>query len=136
MLYWPREQAGQEIQSLGLLIIAAGLASSLSAPFWGRFSDKSSRQVMIAASMVAMDLGILVFLFVSADLPLLQNQYVFAALFFTIGIAHSGVRLGRKTYLVDMATPEKRSFWILVLFNGFGIFFRLISTSYICILQN
>jgi hypothetical protein len=24
----------------------------------------------------------------------------------------------------------------LVLFNGFGIFFRLISTSYICILQN
>ena len=44
---------------LGFFIIAGGLASSLSAPFWGRMADWSSRTVMTVAALITSSLGCL-----------------------------------------------------------------------------
>lgn len=37
------------------------------------------------------------------------GAWFYPVAFFLLGIAHSGVRLGRKTYLVDMAGGNKRT---------------------------
>ncbi|MGB5831857.1 MAG: MFS transporter [Thiohalocapsa sp.] len=110
-----------ELTGLGLLIIASGLASSISAPVWGRFSDRSSRMVMALASAAAGVVGIITFLLARTDLAFSQQPYLFASLFLVLNIAHSGVRLGRKVYLVDMATSETRAAMVAVSNTAIGI---------------
>jgi len=127
------------IGELGLFILANGLASSLSAPFWGRWSDVSSKTVMIRATMLAALLGFVVVAIV-AFVPLLRDSpWLYPLAFFVLGIAHSGVRLGRKTYIVDMAGGNKRTDYVAVsntiigfilLLTGFiGLLASLISTA-------
>lgn len=108
-----RETDG-DLGSLGLMIIATGLAGGLSAPVWGRLSDRSSRLVLVASGVVAGALGLVVFALSRIDAGWTHSPYLFAGLFLMIGIAHSGVRLGRKTYLVDMATQETRAAYVAV----------------------
>ncbi|MBW7470644.1 MFS transporter [Marinobacter sp. M216] len=94
---------------LGIFLLASSLASSVSASFWGWMADKSSRQVMIRgaamASGVCLAVGITA-LFVGTDMG---SVWFYPAAFFILSIAHAGVRLGRKTYLVDMAGGNKRT---------------------------
>src|SRR5690606_5117817 len=42
---------GGKAAGLGLMIVASGLAASLSSPVWGRMSDRSSRQTMALAAL-------------------------------------------------------------------------------------
>jgi len=39
---------------------------------------------------------------------------VYPLAFFMLGVSHAGVRLGRKTYLVDMATGNQRTAYVAV----------------------
>ena len=106
---------------LGFFIIAGGLASSLSAPFWGRLADWSSRTVMVAAAIVTSGLG---FLAVSAErfAPGLSSAVWFYPLvFFVLMVAHSGVRLGRKTYVVDLAAGNRRTDYVAVSNSVIGV---------------
>jgi MFS family permease len=105
---------GKEIYILGLFIIAGGIASSISAPIWGKMADESSKRVMIIAAMITSLLGIAMFI-VMTWIPFLRNlNWIYPFAFFILGIAHSGVRLGRKTYIVDMARGNKRTDYVAV----------------------
>ena len=110
-----------ELTGLGLLIIASGLASSISAPIWGRLSDRSARLVMVLASAAAGAVGLLTWLLARLDVALLQGPYLFASLFLALNIAHAGVRLGRKVYLVDMANSETRAAMVAVSNSVIGL---------------
>lgn len=94
---------------LGVFLLASSLASSVSASFWGWMADTSSRRVMIRgsamASGVCLAVGITA-LIVGTDIG---SVWFYPAAFFVLSIAHAGVRLGRKTYLVDMAGGNKRT---------------------------
>ncbi len=116
-----QSSSGGDLTGLGLLIIASGLASSISAPIWGRLSDRSSRWVMALASAAAGIVGLMTWLFAQIDVPLLQGPYAFAALFLLLNIAHAGVRLGRKVYLVDMAQSDTRAAMVAVSNTAIGI---------------
>ena len=106
------ERGVADISTLGWFVVANGLASSLSAPFWGRLADASSKTVMVRAALLTAGLGLLVAV-LSVFLPALVAQTGFyPAAYFVLGIAHSGVRLGRKTYIVDMAGGNKRTDYI------------------------
>jgi hypothetical protein len=130
--------------TLGLLILATGLASALSAPIWGRASDRSSRGVLIASGLIAGALGVGLALLSWADQAQTQGGWVYAALFFVLGVSHAGVRLGRKTYLVDMATQETRAAFtavsntvigVLLLLGGlFGLLAQLAGTEFAILL--
>jgi hypothetical protein len=109
-----QRQTDGDLGGLGLMIIATGLAGGLSAPVWGRLSDRSSRLVLVASGIVAGVLGILAYLLSLLEAGWTHSPYLFAGLFLVIGIAHSGVRLGRKTYLVDMATQDNRAAYVAV----------------------
>lgn len=114
------EQSSGALSGLGTLMIAAGAASFLSAPVWGRLADRSSRRVMAAAAALAsvtgfVTCGVAQFPAGAFDAP----WYPFA--YFLLCIAHDGVRLGRKTHLIDMATTENRASYVALSNTIIGI---------------
>ncbi|MCS3903111.1 hypothetical protein J2T55_001128 [Methylohalomonas lacus] len=120
-----QESHAGDLSLLGLFIIANGLASSLSAPFWGRLSDRSSKTVMIAAALLTGALGIVTFV-IATGVPLLhESRWTYPLLFLLLGIAHSGVRLGRKTYIVDLAGGNRRTDYVAVSNTVIGVMLLL-----------
>lgn len=116
-----RENLGAGLGGFGLLIIAGGLGDTLSAPIWGRLADKSSRLVMVWAALITAGLGAVLFAVTFIEIADSVREYMFALFFLIMGIAHGGARLGRKTYLIDMATPETRPAYVAVSNTVIGI---------------
>jgi MFS family permease len=106
---------------LGALIIANGLAASLSSPFWGYLGDRSSRTVMSLAAAGAGLLGIVTFAAVSLEWRWATSELGLAMIFLLLNVMHSGVRLGRKVYLVDLATGENRAAYVAVSNTVIGV---------------
>ena len=109
-----REGGNQTASLLGVFLVAGGLASSASAPVWGAMADRSSRSVMIAAALLTASLGLGVYALMRLQPGLAETAWLFPAFFFVLGVAHSGVRAGRKTYLVDLAGGVKRTDYVSV----------------------
>lgn len=130
LLATDRSEVG--VATLGLFIMANGLASSLSAPFWGRMSDISSKQVMVRAALITGGLGIAMFVIETLFPVLTTGGWIYPLAFFVLGIAHSGVRLGRKTYVVDMAGGNKRTDYVAVSNTVIGLL--LLATGFIGLL--
>ena len=112
---------------LGLFLLASGLAAALASGFWGRFSDKSSRSVLVSAATMAATLGMAVFLLDSFGV-LHRAPWVAPAAFFFLAIAHSGIRVGRKTYLLDMASGVRRTDYVAVSNSVIGAVLLLAGT--------
>lgn len=90
---------------IGLLVAAIGLSQLLSSPFWGRMADETSRKVMQYSALIATVASATALAL--AYIPSLEVQkWLYFGVFILIGLAESGIRLGRKTYLVD-AVPNK-----------------------------
>jgi len=106
---------------LGLFVIADGLASLVSAPLWGHFSDQSSRRVMVFAGAGAGLVGLLLVTVVQLLPALADSQWLYPSFFFALAIAHAGVRLGRKTYIVDLAGGNKRTDYVSVSNSVIGV---------------
>ena len=115
------QQRGVNLAGLGTLIIASGVASMVSAPLWGKLSDRSSRWTMALASGMSGVMGAAVFLVEITGLHRFDNQWQITTLFLLVAIFHGGARLGRKTYLVDMATMDNRSTYVAVSNTLIGI---------------
>jgi predicted MFS family arabinose efflux permease len=109
-----RDDLGGAISLLGIFIAVEGLAGLVSSPVWGRWSDRSSRQVFAAACGLAAVLSIAVAVWSWLGMPDAAAIWFYPIAFFGLGIAHAGVRLGRKTYLVDMADGNKRTDYVAV----------------------
>jgi MFS family permease len=109
-----QEFIGKDARLLGLFIIASGIASTISAPIWGNMADRSSKRVLVIAALITSLLGILMFGVISWSMSLREMLFLYPLAFFILGIAHSGVRLGRKTYIVDMAGGNKRTDYVAV----------------------
>ena len=117
---------GSLIAVLGAFVIAAGLASLLSAPVWGRFADRSSKQVMVAAALITATTGIGVFV---ADryLPGLSGSAWFLPLaYFVLSVAHSGVRVGRKTYIVNLGRGNQRTDYVAISNSVIGVLLLMV----------
>lgn len=109
-----RDDLGSAISLLGLFIAIEGLAGLISSPVWGRWADQSSRQVFAVACALAGLLSILVAVISWLTLNPTLAMLVYLLAFFGLGVAHAGVRLGRKTYMVDMASGNKRTDYVAV----------------------
>jgi len=120
-----RQHAGDGLSVLASFLVANGLAASLSAPFWGIFADASSRRVLIAAASLTSGLGLGMFALTETAPAALNAAWVHPLAFFLLGVAHSGVRAGRKTYLVDMAGGVKRTDYVAVSNSVIGLLLLL-----------
>lgn len=101
------EDQKEAFGGLGLLVIASAMGGLLSSYVWGRLADTSSRRVLIftaAASTAALLLTI------ALDVSgLLSQVWALPSVLFVLMLAYHGIRVGRSTHLVDMATPDTRA---------------------------
>lgn len=97
-----------QLSGLGAFIIASGGASLLGGRISGWWSDRSSKSTMAWAAGTAST--VLVLLVLSARItPESVNAWVMPLGFFIVNLAHTAVRVSRKTYLVDMAEGDRRT---------------------------
>ncbi|MDT8879710.1 MFS transporter [Halomonas saccharevitans] len=107
-----QQQSGTELGGLGILIVVSGLAGMLASPLWGKRADASSRRVMRDGG-----LGTAVGCLLGAAFAWLpgawsETVWPYALVYALLVIVHSGVRLGRKTYVVDMAGADNRALYV------------------------
>lgn len=113
------------LQVLGWLVIAQGLAQFVSSWVWGRMADHSARRVMQWAATIASLLGLGVWLHLDALSGTPWFGY-FPVMIFILSLAHAGVRVGRKTYLVDMAGGNRRTDYVAVSNTLMGLLLILV----------
>lgn len=138
------QERAADAAGLGVLMVASGLAASISAPVWGRLADRSSRLTLVASAVLAAAAGLGLFVLTSWEGPAAAGFPLIAGLFLTINVAHSGVRLGRKTFLIDLATEKTRAAYVavantiigllLLLGSLFGLVAEALGTRYVVLL--
>lgn len=102
-----QQSQGAGLSELGILIFAVGGANIVASWLWGGLADNSARRVCAYAAGVGAISAVaaLISAYMVADAFAI---WAFAGVFVLAGIAESGVRLGRKTYLVDAAPSDER----------------------------
>lgn len=102
-----------EFGNLGLLILASSVAAIVSSYLWGALSDRSSRQTMMLAGMLAAltlaAAALTAYFSASSVAGLAVASFVFFA-----QIAYQGARGGRKTHLTDMDTHDRKAIYTAV----------------------
>ena len=99
---------------LGLFILAGGLADFLSSVVWGKLSDISSKRAMIIGATISTILGFLVFFLDTFYENIFTIIWVMPLIYFLLIVGYQGIRIGRKTYLVDLAGGNKRTDYVAV----------------------
>jgi hypothetical protein len=97
---------------LAVMVFAVGLANIVSSPLWGKLSDSASEKVMMLAALAAVAaaaLALLIALLIGAEPG--YSLWLYALVFVFLGVAEAGVRLGRKTYLVDGAPSSEKALY-------------------------
>jgi MFS family permease len=111
-------------QTLGWFLASASLASAISTFIWGKAADRSSRNVIIiAAGLALLGCGLLAVLHMMLQEVTLV---VYLLLFLLLSIGHAGVRVGRKTYLLDMASGNKRTDYVSVSNSVIGVLLLIV----------
>ncbi len=111
-----RSAADDTTRTFAAFLVAGSVASALSGFVWGRMADRSSRRTLTVAGGAASIVGIVTFAVGSVDV-----WWVYTALFFLLSLAHTGIRVGRKTYVVDMASGDRRASYVAVSNTLIGI---------------
>lgn len=111
------------LSGLGAFVIASGLAALLGGVLFGRWADRSSRTLMTVGAGIAS--AIIVALVLIVSLPGFTGEtawssWLFAAVYFLLTLMHTGVRVGRKTYVIDMAEGDLRTTYVAVSNTAMG----------------
>lgn len=105
------QEIGYGLTGLGAFLIASGLAAVLGGRISGIWSDTSSRNVMSSGALAGS--VVIVALVASAHwAPGAVNAWVFPIGFFLVNLAHTAIRVARKTYIVDMAEGDERTRYV------------------------
>ena len=116
-----QKSGSSAVTGLAALLFAEGAAGLLSGQFWGRWSDRASEHVMAAAAALS-GLFIGLSLIIDIWIPNAMGAITGALLVFGAAVAHQGARVGRKTYLVDMAGSGNRAQYTAVSNTVMGLF--------------
>ena len=113
---------------LGSFVAAAGVASLVSAPLWGRFADRSSKRVMVVAAILTSCIGLFVFLAERNIGALVTTPWFLPVAYFVLSVAHSGVRVGRKTYVVNLASGNQRTDYVAISNTTIGVLLLVVGS--------
>lgn len=113
------------LSGLAGFVLASGLAALLGGVVSGRLSDISSRKVMTYGAAIASTLLILIVL-AARTLPQEWNFYLLPLGFFAINLVHTGIRVARKTYVVDMAEGNQRTRYVASANTLMGVILLLV----------
>jgi hypothetical protein len=104
---YARSRPGIDAKDLGTFVVAVSIAAVVSSPLWGRFSDVASNRVMAVGAVIGA-IAVASAVALNQVPAAAQSAELYAAVFIILGLAEGGVRLGRKTYLVDVAPAGEK----------------------------
>ncbi len=107
-----RAKAGTNLGSLGVLVVISGIATMLASPFWGRYADHSSRNVMRDSGLLVAVICLLTTAFTFLPSYLSNTVWPYAFSYAAVVIGETGIGIGRKTYIVNMGDGESRALYI------------------------
>ncbi len=113
------EQGGAGLQGLGSFVISSGVAALIGGPLWGRLADRSSRRVIMLAAGLSATI-VLVFLVGMTIDAFRATALVYPGTYLLLALVHHGSRIGRKTYVVDLAEGDKRTEYVAVSNTAIG----------------
>ncbi|MFP4549383.1 MAG: MFS transporter [Spirochaetales bacterium] len=106
-----KETTGESIGALGMFVIAAGVGRLLGGPLWGKLADSAADRAMVLGGALALLVAGYTFAF-----PFFADSagsfWWLAPVFVLNAIAYAGIRLGRKTYLVDYTPADERPLYV------------------------
>ncbi len=114
------QATGSGFGALGPFVIAQGLASLVGGRLWGRYADRSSKTVIMAAAGVS-SLIVVGLLAVTAVTAVAQTRWLYPLTYFLLALTHTGSRIGRKTYVVDLAEGNRRTDYVAVSNTAMGV---------------
>ncbi len=118
------ERSGTGLSGLGAFVISAGVASLVGGRLWGGVADRSSRTTMMIASGAASTI-VIVFLVVLAVPGVAELSWIYPAAYLLLALAHTGARIGRQTYVVDLAEGDQRTEYAAVSNSAMGVLLLL-----------
>ena len=112
------------LTGLGGFVVASGLAALIGGRLFGRFADRSSARLMSVGAGVASAIVVAVVTVVAlpgftGEGP--AGEALFVAAYFSLTLVHTGVRVARKTYVVDMAEGDRRTAYVAVSNSAMGL---------------
>jgi len=107
------EQGGAGLQGLGGFVISSGVAALVGGRLWGRLADRSARKVMMLAAGLAA--GVVLAFLGALLLPGARElALLYPLTYLLLALVHHGARIGRKTYVVDLAEGNQRTDYVAV----------------------
>lgn len=113
-------RGGVGLGGLGLFVAAQGLARMIGGRLSGRLADRSSRRLMIWGALIA-SLLIVAVLALSAIAEVRESNWLYSGAYFLLALVHTGVRVGRKTYVIDMAEADQVTEYVAVANTAMGV---------------
>lgn len=108
------------LSSLGLFVMAQGVAGLVAGRLFGRLADASSRRLMIGASLAASTV-IVAFLLLLSVPAVGTSAWLAPVTYLLLALVHVGARLARKTYVVDIAEGDRRTQYVAVANTIMGV---------------
>ncbi|MEE2731688.1 MAG: MFS transporter [Pseudomonadota bacterium] len=127
--------SGGSVSTLGALILLTGLANLFSGRFWGLWSDISSRRVLMITGTLCGVLALAVVAALHQHWSFASSPWWYGVVILILYVGHAGVKLGRTTYLMDMANAGNRA-TLVALSNTIIGFVLLAAGSALALLSN
>ncbi|WOJ91899.1 MFS transporter [Congregibacter variabilis] len=108
-------------RALAFVILAEGLAALTSGVVWGIYADRAAHQVMMTAGVLTA-VTLTTVLLAPAGFMTAAGGFAGAIALYVAAIAHQGTRLGRKTYVVDLANADNRAAYVAISNSVIGLF--------------
>lgn len=96
---------------LGPYVGATGVAFLVGSPLWGRVADHSSRLVMTVAAGGG---AAVIIVFLAMRQATGDRTWLAVGAYLLVSLAHAGARVGRSTYVVDLASGDLRTRYVAV----------------------
>ncbi|PYF95609.1 Major Facilitator Superfamily protein [Georgenia satyanarayanai] len=117
------------LAGLGGFIIASGVAALIGGRIFGPVADRSSKRLMsigagAASAIIIATVAVVVLPGFTGEGRL--GNLLFIAAYFSITLMHTGVRVGRKTYVVDMAEGDQRTRYVAVSNSALGLILLIV----------
>ena len=104
-------QQDTDLRQLAVLLIVSSLGSTVSSRLWGSLADRSARLAIFYGALIT---GIVCFFLIWVSMLNIVGDWLFLIALFFAMIGHSGIRVGRKTYVVNVAKDNKRTDYVAV----------------------
>lgn len=113
-------EGGVGLGGLGPFVIASGVAGLLGGRLFGRLADRSSRTLLVAGAGAA-SLLVLAFLALRLVAAARESWWLHPLVYLLLAFTHIGIRVARKTYVVDMAEGDRRTEYVAVANTAMGV---------------